>query len=92
MRNIAAAKRATCEGPVLITAHGKPSFVLMRIEEYHRITTQPQRTVLQVMDSIPGGGELAFDPAKLEIRLRFPDFELPPIESLLAYRLARLKL
>ena len=75
IRNIAAAKRATCEGPELITAHGKPSFVLMRIEKYHRITTQPQRTLLQVMDSIPGGGEFEFDPAKLDIRLQILDFD-----------------
>lgn len=79
MQNIAAAKRATCESPVLITAHGNPALVLLPIEEYHRITAQAQRTLREVMDSIPGGGDFEFDPAKLEIRLRIPDFDLPRI-------------
>jgi PHD/YefM family antitoxin component YafN of YafNO toxin-antitoxin module len=74
-RDVAAAKRAAVDGPVFITDRGKPSFALLRIEEYHRITGHRERTLLEVMDSIPGGGEFEFDPPKLDIALKIPDFD-----------------
>jgi len=33
-----AAKRAADDGPVVITEHGRPSHVLLSIEEYRRLT------------------------------------------------------
>jgi PHD/YefM family antitoxin component YafN of YafNO toxin-antitoxin module len=74
-RDVAAAKRAAGAGPVFITDRGKPSFALLRIEEYHRITGQRERSLLEVMDSIPGGGEFDFDPPKMNIKFKIPDFE-----------------
>jgi hypothetical protein len=74
-RDVAAAKRAASNGPVFITDRGKPSFALLRIEDFHKMSGQRQRSFLEVMDSIPGGGEFEFDPPKLDIQLKVPDFE-----------------
>ncbi len=72
---MAAAKRAAGAGPVFITDRGKPSYALLRIEEYHRIAGQQERSLLEVMDSIPGGGEFEFDPPKMNVKFKIPDFE-----------------
>lgn len=37
-RDVSAAKRAAENGPVTITDHGRPSHVLLTVEEYDRIT------------------------------------------------------
>ena len=73
-RDVAAAKRAASAGPVFITDRGKPKFALLRIEEYHRITGQGERTLLEVMQSMPRvDGDVEFP--KLDVTLRIPDFE-----------------
>ena len=40
------AKKATAEGPVLITDRDKPAHVLLRIAEYQRLTGDPIRTMV----------------------------------------------
>lgn len=74
-RDVAAAKRAASDGPVFITDRGKPAFALLRMEDYYKMAGQKERSLLEVMDSIPGGGDFEFDPPKLDIKLRIPDFE-----------------
>jgi PHD/YefM family antitoxin component YafN of YafNO toxin-antitoxin module len=74
-RDVAAAKRAASSGPVFITDRGTPAFALLRMEDYRRLSGKRERTLLEVMQSIPGGAEIDFDPPKLDIKLRIPDFE-----------------
>jgi PHD/YefM family antitoxin component YafN of YafNO toxin-antitoxin module len=38
LHNISAAKRLAAQGPVFITDRGKPTFALMSIEEYRRMS------------------------------------------------------
>lgn len=47
-RDLASAKRATAEGPVLITDRGRPTYALLRIEDYYRITGKPQRSLMDL--------------------------------------------
>jgi len=37
-QNVSAVKRAADEGPVIITDRGEPAYVLMRHEEYKKLT------------------------------------------------------
>lgn len=65
------AKRAAVEGPVFITDRGKPSLVLMSIEEYERISgIQPHISELLAMDD----SEIEFLPPKLDIKINPTDF------------------
>jgi len=47
-QDISSAKRATCEGPVMITDRGEPAHVLLSIEEYRRIT-EKERSILELL-------------------------------------------
>ncbi|MGA1328662.1 MAG: type II toxin-antitoxin system Phd/YefM family antitoxin [Rubrivivax sp.] len=49
------AKRLASEGPVFITDRGKPAFALLKIEDYYRLSRAKPRSLLEVMDGIPGG-------------------------------------
>jgi hypothetical protein len=69
-RDVSAAKRAADEGPVFITDRGRPAFALLKIDDYYRIVGQCEPTLLAVMDSIPGGSNIEFDPPRLNIRSR----------------------
>ena len=74
-RDVAAAKRAAANGPVFITDRGEPAYALLSIEEYHRRRggSQP-RTLLEVMQSIPGG-DFEFEPPKLDDVAKPFDFD-----------------
>lgn len=61
-RNVAAAKRAAVDGPVFITDQGRPVFVLLTIGEYDRLVRRNEPSLLEVMDGIPGGNGIEFDP------------------------------
>ena len=72
-RDVAAAKRAANDGPVFITDRGKPAFALLRMEDYHRISGQRERSLLEVMQSFERvEADLEFAP--LAIKLRTLDF------------------
>ncbi|NJS37595.1 MAG: prevent-host-death protein [Brachymonas sp.] len=73
-RDVAAAKRAASAGPVFITDRGTPAFALLRMEDYHRLTGKRERTLLEVMQSMPRV-EVEVEFPKLDIQLRVPDFE-----------------
>lgn len=70
-RNVPAAKRAAVDGPVFITEHGRPAFAFLQIDDYYRLIGQNAPTLLEVMDGIPGGNSIEFDPPKLATQ--FPD-------------------
>jgi prevent-host-death family protein len=54
------AKKATCEGPVFITDHGRPAHVLLTIDEYHRLASG-NRTIGDML-AMPGLSAIEFDP------------------------------
>ncbi len=54
-RDVGAAKRAASEGPVFITDRGTPAFALLKIEDFYAMTGEQKRSLLDVMDEIPGG-------------------------------------
>jgi prevent-host-death family protein len=64
-RNIGAAKRAAAQGPVFITDRGRPAFVLLKIEDYDQLTGKQEVSLLALMDAIPGGVGIEFQPAEL---------------------------
>ncbi len=49
------AKKASAEGPVFITDRGEPAHVLLSIDEYRRLSGERPKSLLKVMDSMPGG-------------------------------------
>lgn len=71
-QDIGRAKRAALEGPVFITDRGTPAHVLLSYAEYQRLTGK-QRTLLEAL-SMPGMEDIDFDPPKLDLKLRIPDF------------------
>lgn len=74
-RDVSAAKRAATEGPVFITDRGRPAFALMTIDDYHRITGHRDTTLLDVMDGIPGGDGIEFEPSRLDIPISSARFD-----------------
>lgn len=74
-RDVSAAKRAAVEGPVFITDRGRPAFALLKIEDYYRIVGQGEPTFLTVMDGIPGGGDIEFNPPRLDVPVRTAEFD-----------------
>lgn len=42
-QDVSAAKRAAERGPVTITDHGRPSHVLLTVEDYQRLTAGEQK-------------------------------------------------
>lgn len=73
-QDIGRAKKAAKLGPVFITDRGRPAHVLLSIEEYQRLTG-PRRTLAEAL-SMPGVAEIDFDPPKIELKLRIPDFDV----------------
>jgi hypothetical protein len=59
------AKRAAAEGPVFITDRGRPALALLKIEDYYRLVGDTSRSLLDAMDSLPGG-DFEFEPPRLE--------------------------
>ena len=74
-RDVSAAKRAAADGPVFITDRGRPAFALLKIDDYHRIAGRKERTFLELMDSIPGGEGIEFDPPRMNLVSRPAEFD-----------------
>lgn len=68
-QDVSAAKRSAAKEPVIITDRGKPSHVLLSIEDFRRLTADRRSIVdwLSVDDDVdlPTGG--------LDLSLRVPD-------------------
>ena len=57
------AKRAAKRGPVFITDRGRPSHVLLTVEEYQRITGG-QKSIADLL-AMPEAAEIEFEPPRL---------------------------
>lgn len=62
-QNTSRAKRAAKRGPVFITDRGRPSHVLLTVEEYQRITAG-QKSVADLL-AMPAAAEIEFEPARV---------------------------
>ena len=65
------AKRAADKGPVLITDRGRPAHVLMRFEDYQRLTRQ-RRNIADAL-AMPGLADIGFEPPRVALETRLPD-------------------
>lgn len=74
-RDVSAAKRAAVDGPVFITDRGRPAFALLKIDDYYRMAGQSKPSLLDIMDSIPGGEVIEFDPPRLNLQIKGASFD-----------------
>ena len=72
-RDLGAAKRLTATGPVFITDRGKPTFALLKIEDYYKLSGQASASIVDLL-SLPGD-DIAFDPPRADIQLQVPEFD-----------------
>ena len=70
--DIAAAKRAAKEGPVVVTDRGEPAFVLISWGDYRRLADKEGRSLADLLHQ-EDEGDFAFDPPKLNLGLRPAD-------------------
>jgi prevent-host-death family protein len=73
-QHISRAKRAAKKGPVFISDRGRPSFVLLDIEEYEKIT-RPTQSIVDLLRMPEGTPEFEFDFPRLELHARPVDFD-----------------
>jgi PHD/YefM family antitoxin component YafN of YafNO toxin-antitoxin module len=73
--NVSSAKNLARQGPVFITDRGNPTFVLMDIGEYRKLTVgEREVSLLEAMDSLPDSTEAAdFEIEPIELQLRMED-------------------
>lgn len=69
-QNTGAAKQAAEKGPVFITDRGRPSHVLLSIEDYQRLTGG-QASIVDLL-AMPGAEAVVFEPPRLEGELFRP--------------------
>jgi PHD/YefM family antitoxin component YafN of YafNO toxin-antitoxin module len=69
-RDVSAAKRAAEKGPVFITDRGRPAYALLRIEDYYKLQGQPTESLLEVMNSVPGGEGIDFEVPNLQLQIQ----------------------
>ena len=62
--DIGGAKRAAATGPVIVTDRGTPAFVLLRYEDYRRLTGHGDASILDLLDH-PESAEIEFEPPHL---------------------------
>jgi hypothetical protein len=63
-QDVARAKRATKEGPVVITDRGKPAYVLMQHETFRRLSSKNGPGIRTLL-SHPESENVTFDPPRL---------------------------
>jgi prevent-host-death family protein len=64
------AKRASRKGPVIITDRGKPSHVLLSIEDYEKITAKSE-SIAEAL-AMPESAEIEFKPSRLSGEMHRP--------------------
>lgn len=72
-RDLGAAKRLTASGPVFITDRGKPTFALLKIEDYYKLSGKTNASIVELL-ALPGD-DVAFDPPRADIPLQVPEFD-----------------
>lgn len=70
--NSSSAKKAALLGPVFITDRGKPTYVLLSIQNYKKISAK--RTNLLDLLGMPGNTDIEFHPPKSPELARAADF------------------
>lgn len=71
-QGVTQAKREALKGPVFVTDRGKPAHVLLSIEDYRNLTRQ-KRNIVDAL-AMKEGGDIEFEPEKLEISLQPAEF------------------
>ena len=69
-QNLNSAKKSARTGPVFITDRGKPSYVLLSIDQYKALTGG-KATVVDLL-AMPEAGEVEFKPPKVSDDLSRP--------------------
>ena len=70
-QEVTRAKKAAKNGPVIITDRGKPAHVLLRFEDYQRLTGQ-RRNIADAL-AMPGTENFEFEPPRITIESRPAD-------------------
>lgn len=73
-QDVAGAKRAAREGPVIVTDRGEPAFVLMTHAEYASITAK-RKTLLDIFADTGPADDIEFEPERFDVTPRAVDFE-----------------
>lgn len=71
-QDVTRAKKATKNGPVIITDRGKPAHVLLSIEQYQELTKQ-RRSIADAL-AMSGGDPVEFEPQRVNVDIRPADF------------------
>lgn len=58
------------ERPPKNRCSGQPAFALLKIDDYYHLAGQGEMSLLTVMEGIPGGVGIEFDPSCLDVQLR----------------------
>ena len=74
-RDVSAAKKAAIQGPVFITDRGRPAYALLKIDDYYKMAGQSTKSLLAVMDRIPGGTDIEFEVPRAQIQTKVPDLK-----------------
>ncbi len=72
-RDVGAAKRAAAHGPVFITDRGRPAYALLKIDDYYQLAGHQEASLLEVMDAIPGGAGIDFEPQRTQVKVQVAD-------------------
>ncbi len=72
-RDVGAAKRAAAHGPVFITDRGRPAYALLKIDDYYQLAGHQDASLLEVMDAIPGGVGIDFEPQRAQVKFQVAD-------------------
>ena len=70
-QDVTRAKKASKNGPVVITDRGKPAHVLLSIEEYRQLTGQ-RRNIADAL-ALPDTADIAFEPPRAIVGLHPAD-------------------
>lgn len=60
--DVGRAKKAALQGPVFITDRGRPSHVLLSVEDYRALTAR-QPSIVDLL-ALPGAEDIEFDPVR----------------------------
>ena len=74
-QNACRAKRAAADGPVFVTDRGRPSVVVLSIEEYERLAGKPMSVAESLAQADPDA-EFDWDPEEVRSRERFRPADL----------------
>jgi prevent-host-death family protein len=62
-QDVSRAKRAARKGPVFVTDRGRPSHVLLSIEEYRKLNGK-QKSIVEML-AMPNADQVEFEPPRI---------------------------